>query len=99
MPFPKARGKAAKAKESWCNWLRSYGIENFFDSMIYQVQGVQSTCKHCGETIYCDIVEGGGCPDWGTKVPNCVGLDFGCPDSPDTNNEGTGGHAPIKGKP
>ena len=93
MPFPKARGKAAKAKESWCNWLRTYGIEAFYDSMIAQVQGAKGTCKYCGETIYCDIVEGGGCPDWG------IDGDYGCPDSPDTGPNGTGGHAPIKGKP
>lgn len=40
---------------------------------------------------YLDIVEGGGVPDWRTDDG-----DYGCGDSPETNDEGTGGHYPRK---
>lgn len=92
--FPKPTGEAENAKESWVEWLANYGLEKFYDSMIYAVQGAASRCVHCGQTIYCDIVEGGGVPDWHDGTG-----DYGCPDSPDTNDEGTGGHEPVKFKP
>lgn len=83
-------------RSSWVKWLETYGAEKLFDSIIRNVQNVESECVHCGEKIYCDIVEGGGVPDWGTKVSGCNGLDYGCPDSPDTGEDGTGGHEPIR---
>jgi hypothetical protein len=98
MSFPKPTGKNAKAKTSWILWLADYGLGKFFDAMIYSVQGAESTCKHCGEKIYCDIVEGGGVPDWGSAMPGIGGLDYGCSESPDTCEDGTGGHEPVRRK-
>ena len=80
-------------KQSWVDWLNGYGLRQFLDSFLYTVEGAESTCCQCGEKIYVDVMIGGGCPDWSTKDG-----DFGCPLSPDTNDEGTGGHAPIKRK-
>ena len=62
--------------------------------MMQTIQGAKSKCQHCGESIYCDIVEGGGVPDWGSKT-GFGGLDYGCSPSPDTGEDGTGGHTPI----
>ena len=81
------------AKESWVEWLKNYGLMKFLNSFLRSVEGAESTCRHCGEKIYVDVMVGGGVPDWSTKDG-----DFGCPDSPDTNSEGTGAHEPIKRK-
>ena len=78
-------------KESWVNWLVDYGLMKFLNSFLRSVEGAQSTCRHCGEKIYVDVMIGGGVPDWSTRDG-----DFGCPKSPDTDEEGTGGHEPIK---
>lgn len=75
----------------WVKWLLTYGAVNFARSFVETVEGAESTCIHCGEKIYVDILIGGGCPDWSTEDG-----DFGCPDSPDTNEDGTGGHVPRK---
>ena len=80
-----------KEKEEWIEWLRKYGVENFLNSFLQTVEGAESTCKNCGEKIYVDIMIGGGCPDWSTKDG-----DFGCEKSPETCEEGCGGHVPIK---
>ena len=80
-------------KQSWVDWLTGYGLLKFLNSFLHNVEGAQSTCRHCGETIYVDVMVGGGVPDWSTEDG-----DFGCPNSPDTNDEGTGGHMPIKRK-
>ncbi len=77
-------------KEKWVKWLETYGIANFYDAFVRDAQGAQSTCVHCGEKIYLDIVEGGGVPDWHMNG------DYGCPDSPDTCEDGTGSHVPVK---
>jgi hypothetical protein len=87
-------------KENWMSWLRGYvasdGGACLFDSLIRSLQGAESVCQHCGEPIFCDIVEGGGVPDWGTRFPDEIGgLDYGCGMSPDTNEEGTGSHCPV----
>lgn len=78
------------AASQWAQWLESYGAGRFVAAFLEQCQGVEANCKHCGEKIYLDILDGGGVPDWG------VDGDFGCPDSPWTNDEGTGGHEPVK---
>ena len=83
-------------KESWTQWLNWYiakfGAESIYDSLIRSIQGARSVCSQCGQPIYCDIVEGGGVPDWKTE-----GGDYGCWKSPDTNDDGTGGHMPERG--
>lgn len=84
---------ARAAKAGWVRWLKDYGIGKFYDAFIEIAQGAESECVYCGEWIYLDIVEGGGVPDWGTALEGS-GLDYGCPNSPDTNSEGTGGHKP-----
>jgi hypothetical protein len=87
----------AKDKREWVSWLYNYGAEKLFDSLIANIQNVKSTCINCGEDIFCDIVEGGGVPDWGTNIGSTMGLDYGCIASPDTNDQGTGGHEPARG--
>lgn len=84
--------QAAESREQWVSWLAAYGLGEFYDAFIRSVQNAESVCVHCGEQIYCDIVEGGGVPDWRTSDG-----DYGCSYSPDTNDEGTGGHEPRKG--
>jgi hypothetical protein len=76
-------------KRQWVAWLEGYGAAGLFDSIMASCQGAESTCRYCGETITFDITEGGGVPDWG------VDGDYGCPCSPDTDDEGTGGHLPV----
>jgi hypothetical protein len=84
------------ARKAWANWLASYGADKFHDAFLASAQGAQSTCVHCGEEIFLDLVEGGGVPDWGSAGPEGPGLDYGCPESPDTGPDGTGGHVPQK---
>lgn len=81
-----------KARRDWIRWLEGYGAGAFYDSMLDSIQGAEGRCLHCGQPIYLDIVEGGGIPDWRTKDG-----DYGCVESPDTNDEGTGGHDARKG--
>lgn len=90
-----------KSKAEWVAWLRTYGAAQLFDAIIESCQGAESKCVHCGEKIYFDIVEGGGVPDWGSAITGITGkggagLDYGCPDSPYTDSEGTGPHEPKK---
>jgi hypothetical protein len=111
-----------EARDQWIAWLQGYGAGNFYDAFVAFAQDAESTCVHCGQPIYLDIVEGGGVPDWGSRFggpPKRLigkdrrrkqfrraatvsskavgnGLDYGCPDSPDTGDEGTGGHEPRK---
>ena len=80
-----------KAKKEWLEWLEWYGTDKFLDAFLESVEGSQSVCVHCQQPIYVDIMEGGGVPDWSTEDG-----DFGCSSSPDTNDEGTGGHCPMK---
>ena len=86
---------AADDKASWLKWYEEYGKDHFYDAFLTNAQDAISTCIHCQEEIYLDIVEGGGVPDWGT-VDGSGGGDYGCPDSPDTTKEGTGGHEPKR---
>lgn len=78
-------------KAQWLAWLKQYGAGKFFDAFIHACQYAKGTCVHCSEAIYLDIVEGGGVPDWRTEDG-----DYGCPYSPDTNEEGSGAHEPQK---
>ena len=66
-----------KQIDAWVKWLARYGAENFARSFVETVENAESTCVHCGERIYVDILTGGGCPDWSTEDG-----DSGCPDSP-----------------
>jgi hypothetical protein len=79
---------AADSKTAWVAWATKYGLDALFDSLIESVQDVESKCVNCGATIHCDIVEGGGVPDWHDEG------DYGCPYSPDTTDDGCGGHRP-----
>ena len=80
---------AESERADWVAWLEYFGAGNFYDSFMAHAQGAKSKCAYCGSTITLDIREGGGVPDWG-----CEG-DYGCPDSPDTGEDGTGGHRAI----
>ena len=83
---------ATKAeRQAWVEWLKDYGLGQFFDAFVSNAQGAQSTCVYCREHIYLDIVEGGGVPDWKTSDG-----DYGCPDSPETCKEGMGSHFPER---
>ena len=86
--MPKA---TKKDKVQWVKWLAGYGADKFFDAFVATAQGAKGKCVHCGEAIYLDIVEGGGVPDWKTADG-----DYGCFKSPDTCEDGTGGHEPEK---
>jgi hypothetical protein len=84
--------QTAKNKAAWLKWLKTYGTDKFLDAFLYNVENAESTCQYCGETIYVDILIGGGVPDWCTE-----GGDFGCENSPETTaDEGCGGHMPRK---
>ena len=87
-----------KSRAEWVAWLRTYGAGQLFDAIIKTCQGAESKCVHCGQKIYFDIVEGGGVPDWGSSFSDTphLGLDYGCSNSPDSDDEGTGGHEPRK---
>ena len=87
--------KAAKGTEKerteWVRWFETYGTRKFLDSFLHNVEGAESTCQYCNRPIYVDVLIGGGVPDWSTEDG-----DFGCERSPETTDEGTGGHMPIK---
>ena len=83
--------QVAAEKPKWVKWLQKYGIENFYDAFVRVAQDAQSRCTQCGEYIYLDIVEGGGVPDWRTNDG-----DYGCVNSPETCEDGTGGHEPQR---
>lgn len=74
-------------KQEWVAWLERYGARKFLDSFLRTAHGAESECVQCGEPIFLDLLEGGGVADWKTEDGG-----YGCPDSPDTNDEGTGGH-------
>ena len=78
-------------KKSWLRWLEEYGAERFLDAFLHTVEGAESTCVYCQEKIYVDVLIGGGVPDWSTESG-----DFGCSESPDTCDECTGSHKPVK---
>jgi hypothetical protein len=78
-------------KAEWLKWFKNYGAEKFLDSFLRSVEGAESVCVHCGQKIYVDVLIGCGVPDWSTKDG-----DFGCEKSPDTCDDGTGGHEPRK---
>ena len=80
-----------QAKQQWLAWFKTYGAKKFLDAFLHNVEGACSVCKHCNQPIYVDVLIGGGVPDWSTEDG-----DFGCDKSPDTCEEGTGGHMPVK---
>ena len=75
--------------QGWSQWLARYGPENFYEAFMKTAQGAQGSCVHCGGLIFLDLEEGGGCVDWKT-----AGGDYGCMESPDTNDDGVGSHVP-----
>ncbi len=96
MPRPDASWRKNNKRE-WVRWLEEYGAAKFYDAFVRNAQYAQSKCVHCGQKIYLDIVEGGGVPDWGSELGSrSGGLDYGCDSSPDTTDDGVGGHEPVK---
>lgn len=89
--WKKAQSWRKRAKQEWVKWLEEYGADKFYDAFVLTAQDAESECVQCGEPIFLDIVEGGGAPDWRTE-----GGDYGCSDSPDTNEDGQGGHEPKR---
>jgi hypothetical protein len=58
-----------------------------------------ATCEYCSEELRFDI-DPSGTPgrngDWGALFLDPIpGLDYGCGESPETNEDGTGGHWPT----
>lgn len=86
--------RVAQQRREWVEWLKRYGAENFYDAFVEIAQDARSKCIYCQQPIYLDIVMGGGIPDWYSHYG-----DFGCPDAPDTDEEGTGSHKPQKYQP
>lgn len=80
-------------RAAWVSWLETYGAGKFYDAFMANAQGAESVCVQCNQPIYLDIREGGGVPDWGSNIDG-IGLDYGCNNSPETTDEGTGGHFP-----
>lgn len=80
-----------KQKDEWIRWLDTFGARNFLESFLRNVENAESTCVYCKQKIYVDVLIGGGVPDWSTGT----GV-FGCEKSPETDEEGTGGHMPKK---
>lgn len=62
------------------------------------VTGERATCIQCREEIGAVIDPYSGSVDWGSyfAADEAPG-DFGCADSPDTNEDGCGGHNPGSG--
>lgn len=87
----KAAKQTKRAKKEWLGWLDRYGPNNFLEAFLKNVENAESECQYCHCKIYVDVLIGGGVPDWSTESG-----DFGCAESPDTNDEGTGGHMPYK---
>jgi hypothetical protein len=87
----KAQRMAAKDKAAWVAWLQTYGADKFYAAFMANAQDAESRCVYCREPIYLDIREGGGVPDWRTDDG-----DYGCVESPDTCDEGTGSHTPRR---
>ena len=81
-----------RERADWIAWLNGYGAGAFYDAFMRTAQDAQSRCSQCGETIYLDIREGGGVPDWAADG------DYGCWASPDTDEDGVGGHEPERAR-
>lgn len=64
-------------------------------------EGTTAVCAYCDEPILLDQREGGGPgKDWGARPEDWVGnggigMDYGCGGSPESSDEGTGGHLPM----
>lgn len=83
--------QTAGARKAWLRWFETYGPERFLDAFLANVEGAVSQCRHCTRPIYVDVLIGGGVPDWSTEDG-----DFGCDANPDNDEEGTGGHSPVR---
>jgi len=80
-----------KAQRDWVKWLDGYGAEKFLGHFLRNVEGAKGRCIQCGQDIFVDVLLGGGIADWSTDDG-----DFGCINSPDTCEDGTGGHMPER---
>lgn len=81
----------AVTSKEWSAWLSGYGAKRFFNLFQRVAADAESICVQCRRLIYLDMAEGGGGPDWRTSDG-----DYGCGDSPDTGEDGTGSHVPRK---
>lgn len=79
------------AKLNWVDWLEDYWADKFYDAFMKYAQNAKGSCLYCGNDIYLNIPEIGGIPDWKLRDG-----DYGCNQSPETNEEGCGGHKPEK---
>ena len=74
-------------RADWVRWLEGDGLGKFYDAFARNARGAESQCVHCCHSIFLDIVEGGGVPDWKTRDG-----DYGC------EGQGSdGSHLPIGG--
>jgi len=80
-----------KAKREWVKWVEWYGTERFLNHFLRNVEGAKGCCIQCKQDIYVDVLIGGGIADWSTEDG-----DFGCHNSPETTDEGMGGHMPER---
>lgn len=88
----KKQTKSDSERAAWVHWLATYGPAEFYDAFMQTAQDAESVCVHCRASIYLDIREGGGVPDWRTAEG-----DYGCDRSPDTIEEvGVGSHECAK---
>lgn len=85
------RNPTTNERGNWIFWIQDYNASSFFEAFVRTAQDAESTCTHCRQLIYLDIVEGGGVPDWRTKDG-----DYGCGESPESGEEGCGSHEPRK---
>jgi len=85
------RNTETEAKQ-WATWLHRYGAEAFYHSFMASSQDAKGRCIYCQNDIFLDMAEGGGVPDWKTDDG-----DYGCDNSPDTTEDGCGGHTAEKG--
>lgn len=71
-----------------------------FAATIDYPEGTTAECLHCGAAILLDQREGGGPgKDWGSDPADWVGhggsgMDYGCGLNPESDEDGTAGHAP-----
>lgn len=75
----------------WLDWLAQPGmVEALIVSALKHCHGAKARCTYCEQAITLDCGVGtGGVFDWHADG------DYGCPDSPETSDEGVGGHLPV----
>jgi hypothetical protein len=63
-------------RADWIQWLKSFGAGKLYDALMATAQDAESRCVKCHGTIYLDIRQGGGVPDWRLADGN-YGCGFG----------------------